>query len=68
MNNLKDKFIKEVILKGEKMNIPYNDDYIIININETPCYLEMGFDNTLEFTGKKMLIFCLQIWIVIEFL
>lgn len=35
------------------MNIPYDEDYTIINMDETPCYLEMGFDTTLEFTGKK---------------
>jgi len=35
------------------MNIPYDDDYTIINMDETPCYLEMGFDKTLEFKGKK---------------
>ena len=52
-NTLKDSFVKEVILKRKKMNISYDDDYTIINMDETPCYLEMGFDTTLEFTGKK---------------
>ena len=50
MNTLKDSFVKEVILKRKKMNIPYDDDYTIINMDETPWYLEMGFDITLEFT------------------
>lgn len=53
MDNLKDSFVKEVILKRKKMNIPYNDDYTIINMDETPYYLEIWFNTTLEFTGKK---------------
>ena len=53
MNTLKDSFVKEVILKRKKMNIPYDDDYTIINMDETPYYLIMGIDTTLEFTGKK---------------
>ena len=53
MNTLKDSFYKRSNIKKEKMNIPYDDDYTIINMDETPCYLEMGYDTTLEFTRKK---------------
>ena len=53
MNTLKDSFVKEVIVKRKKMNIPYDDDYTIINMDEISFYLEMGFDTTLEYTGKK---------------
>ena len=53
MNTLKDSFVKEIILKMKKMNIPFDDDYTIINMDENLCYLEMGFDTILEFTGKK---------------
>ena len=35
------------------MNIPYDDNYTIINMDETPCSLEMGFETTIDFKGKK---------------
>ncbi len=54
MNTLKDSFVKEVILKRKKKNIPYDDNYTIINMDENPCYLEMGFDTIMKFTGKKI--------------
>ena len=37
------------------MNIPYDDNYTIINMDETPCSLEMGFETNIDFKGKKIL-------------
>ena len=35
------------------MNIPYDNNYSIINMDETPCSLEMGLETTFDFKGKK---------------
>ena len=35
------------------MNIPYDDNYTIINMDETPCSLEMGFETTIDFKDRK---------------
>lgn len=52
-DKLQNSFIEEVIMKKKNLNIPYDDNCTIINMDETPVFLEMGFDTTLEFTGKK---------------
>ena len=35
------------------MDITYDDNNTTINIDKTPCQLEMGFNTTLDFKGKK---------------
>lgn len=34
------------------MNLPYDNNYIIINMDETPCSLEMGLKTTIDFKKK----------------
>jgi hypothetical protein len=35
------------------MNITYKDNNTTINMDETSYFLEMGFNTTLDFRGKK---------------
>ena len=53
MNKKEETFINEVIKHKKIMNIPHEDNNTTINMDETPCFLEMGFNTTLEFRGKK---------------
>lgn len=47
------KFINNVILNKKELDIPPEESYSIINMDETPCFLEMGFNCTIDFTGNK---------------
>ena len=51
--NIKNKFIQDLILKRNLTNIEADEDFKVINMDETPCYLEMGFDTTIDFVGNK---------------
>ena len=53
MLNLKEEFLNQVITNKKKLDILYDESDMIINMDETPCSLEMGFDTTIDFTGKK---------------
>ena len=53
INKYKASFIEEVINKRRIMNISVDDNYTTINMDETAFYLEMGFNTTLEFKGKR---------------
>ena len=50
---IKKKFIEDIISKRKELGILPDEDYRILNMDETPCNLEMGFDNTIDFIGKK---------------
>ena len=50
---VKEDFLNQVINNKKKLDILYDEPYKIINMDETPCSLEMGFDTTIDFTGKK---------------
>ena len=50
---IKSKFKVEVISKRKENNILPDENYKIINMDETPCFLEMGFDTTIDFICKK---------------
>ena len=52
-SEIKANFIKKVIEERKNLNIDYNDDFRIINMDETPCYLDMSFETTIDFTGNK---------------
>lgn len=53
MNKLKASFSDNVIQMKKKINIPFDETYSLVNMDETPCFLEMGFNTTIDFTGKK---------------
>ena len=53
MLELKEEFLNQVITNKKKMDILYDEADMIINMDETPCALEMGFDTTIDFVGKK---------------
>lgn len=50
---IKNKFFDEIINKSKEVGIIEDEDYRVLNMDETPCYLEMGFDTTIDFKGKK---------------
>ena len=52
MQDMKQAFINEVIMK-KKLYIPPEEIYILVNMDETPFFLEMAYETTIEFTGKK---------------
>ena len=39
------------------MDIPYDDNNTTINMDETHCRQEMGFNTTLDFKVKNVLIY-----------
>ena len=53
MIQLKEEFINQVIANKKKMDILYDEADKIINMDETPCALDIGFDTTIDFIGKK---------------
>ena len=53
MLELKEEFLNQVIINKKKMDILYDEADMIINMDETPCTLEMGFNTTIDFMGKK---------------
>ncbi len=40
-------------MKKKLIDIPYDDNNTTINMDETPCQLEIGFNTKLDFKGKK---------------
>ena len=52
-NNIKSKFIADIIKARKELNIPYNEDCRIINMDETPRFLDMYFDTTIDFVGNR---------------
>ena len=49
----KEEFINQVITNKKKMDILYDEADMIINMDVTPCALDIGFDTTIDFVGKK---------------
>ena len=37
----------------KNLNIEPDEDFQLINMDETPCYLDMSFGNTIDFIGNK---------------
>ena len=54
MSNLKEKFLKQVITNKKKLDIHNDESDMIVDMDETSCSLEMSFDTTIDFTGKKI--------------
>ena len=54
-NKLKEKFISETIEKRKNLSILYDENFKIINIDITACFLDTNSETTIEFKGKKML-------------
>ena len=52
-DTIKNKFVHDLILKRKEINIAPDEDFKVINMDETPCYLEMGFDTTIDFVANK---------------
>ena len=50
---VKSKFISDIIKARKDLNIPYNEDCRIINMDETPCFLDMYYETTIDFIGNK---------------
>ena len=48
-NIKKMKFIEEIIQKRKELDIDFDEDYRLINMNETGLFLEMGFNTTIDF-------------------
>lgn len=44
MQDQKTMFFNNVILNKKELDIPPDESYTIINMDETPCYLEIGFN------------------------
>ena len=40
---IKDRFIEAIINKRKELDILEDEDYRVLNMDETPWYLEMGF-------------------------
>lgn len=36
----------------KNLNIGPNEDFLLINMDETSCYLDMSFGNTFDFIGN----------------
>lgn len=45
--------LKDLINKRKQLNILPDEDFKIVNMDETPCFLEMGFDTTIDFIGNS---------------
>ena len=52
-NLKKMNFINEVTQKRKELEIDINEDYRLINMDETALFLEMGFNTTIDFKGNK---------------
>ena len=48
-NIKKIKFIEEVIQKRKELEIDIDEDYRLNNMDEIYLFLEMGFNNTIDF-------------------
>ena len=47
------KFKYDVINNRKEMGIMDDEDYRVINMDETAIFLEMGFNTTIDFRGNK---------------
>ena len=52
MQNLTYKFLNEII-KARKDSEVYDKISLIVNVDETPCYLENPLTETIDIKGKK---------------
>ena len=57
MKDIKNSFINEVIKLKKELNILYDESYTIVNMDETPYVLDMGFNTTIIFLGRKIYLF-----------
>ena len=48
-------FINNVILNKKELDIPPDESYTLINMDETPCFLAIVFNCTIDFTGNKQI-------------
>lgn len=49
----KTKFIEEIIKTRKELDIGYLDNERVINMDETPCCLDMNMETTIDFSGNK---------------
>ena len=54
MQNLTYKFLNEII-KSRKDSEVYDNISLIVNVDETPCYLENPLTETVDLKGKKQI-------------
>ena len=47
------KFKEDIIKKRKEMGILDDEEYRVINMDETAIFLEMGFNTTIDFRGNK---------------
>ena len=59
-SDIKTKFIKKVVEERKKLNIVYNEDYRINNMDETPSYLDMSFGTTIVLVIKISIFLLLE--------
>lgn len=52
-SEIKKKFIENIISARKKLNIDFDQNDRIINMDETPCYLDMNYETTIDFRGQK---------------
>ena len=52
-SELKTKFINDIINARKNLYIDYLENEKVINMDETPCYLDMNMDTTIDFQGNK---------------
>ena len=50
---IKQKFVEKLIKKRKELNILDDEDFRIINMDETPSYLSMGFETTIDFKDNS---------------
>ena len=50
---LKEEFLSEVAEKRKNIDMNFEDTYLIINMDETPVYLYMVSDTTIDFLGAE---------------
>ena len=50
---LKKEFLSEVAEKRKNLDMNFEDTYLIINMYETPVYLDMVSDTTIDFLGAE---------------
>ena len=52
-NIIENKFRENVINKRRKLNIEEDEDYRVINMDETAIFLEISFNTKIDFKGNK---------------
>ena len=50
---LKKEFLNQVAEKRKELNMNFKDTWLIINMDETPVYLDMFSDTTIDFVGAE---------------